>query len=404
MTEPQLPPPEPRKPRHAALWAALVLALAAAGVWWFYFHNANNTAGRTAPPLPVTVVPAATGDMPISFTALGTVTPLASVTVQSQISGYLASVAFHEGQEVNAGDVLAQIDPRTYQAALDQAEGQLARDQAQLDGARVDLKRYAALMKQDSIAKQTYDDQSATVRQLEGTVKLDQGTVDTARVNLNYCRIVAPIAGRLGLRQIDPGNYVTPSSTTGLVVINQMRPISVIFSLPSDDLPPVMKQTRAGLTLAVAAFDRAGLTKIADGTLASFDNGIDVTTGTFKLRASFANEDEALYPNQFVNIRLTVDTLKDAVVIPVSAVQRGSPGTFVYVVQSDNTVAVRAVKLGPGAGERVAVTDGLAVGEPIVTDGADKLKQGAKVAPRPAAAQATGAPADTPPPPAPGQP
>jgi multidrug efflux system membrane fusion protein len=377
--------------RRVGIITAVAIALIVLLVWWF--HN-PKTAARGQAPLPVVAVAAVTGDIAITYTALGTVTPFASVTVQSQISGYLASVAFQEGQDVKVGDVLAQIDPRPYQAALDQAQGQLARDQAQLEGARIDLQRYATLVKQDSIAKQTYDDQVATVHQFEGTVQLDQGAVDTARLNLAYCRIVAPAAGRLGLRQVDAGNYVTPSLATGIVLINQMQPISVLFSLPEDDLLPILKRTHAGAILPAAAFDRSGVTKLEDGTLATVDNTISTTTGTFQLRASFANADEMLYPNQFVNIQLTVDVLKNAVVIPSSAIQRGSPGTFVYRVQADNTVAIAKVVLGPSQGESQAITSGLSVGDLVVTDGADKLKNGSKVS-LPAAAPAT-VPAPTP--------
>jgi multidrug efflux system membrane fusion protein len=387
--------------RRAGIIAVIVIALIALFVWW---HHTPKSAARGQAPLPVVAAPAVTGDIAITYTALGTVTPLASVTVQSQISGYLASVAFQEGQDVKVGDVLAQIDPRPYQAALDQAQGQLARDQAQLEGARIDLQRYATLVKQDSIAKQTYDDQVATVHQLEGTVQLDQGAVDVARLNLAYCRIVAPAAGRLGLRQVDAGNYVTPALATGIVLINQMQPISVLFSLPEDDLLPILKRTHAGAILPAAAFDRTGVTKLEDGTLATVDNTISTTTGTFQLRASFVNADEMLYPNQFVNIQLTVDTLKNAVVIPSSAVQRGSPGTFVYRVQADNTVTIAKVVLGPSQGESQAIISGLSVGDLVVTDGADKLKNGAKVSLPAAAPAAVPAPATAPPeqtPPAP---
>ena len=376
--------------RLAAIGLGLVALFA---LWWFTGQHGQGGNARGAAPMPVVAVAAVSGDIAITYTALGTVTPLSSVTVQSQISGYLASVAFQEGQDVKAGDVLAQIDPRPYQAALDQATGQLTRDQAQLDGARIDLARYATLMKQDSIAKQTYDDQVATVNQLAGTVQLDQGAVETARVNLAYCRITAPAAGRLGLRQVDPGNYVTPSLASGIVLINQMQPISVLFSLPEDDLVPILKRLHAGATLASAAFDRTGMTKLENGTLATVDNTISTTTGTFELRASFANADELLYPNQFVNVQLTVDTLKNAVVIPASAIQRGSPGTFVYLVKSDNTVAVQKVVLGPAQGESQAITSGLAVGDLVVTDGADKLKSGSKVSLPTAAASPTSPPA-----------
>ncbi|HXM84258.1 MAG TPA: MdtA/MuxA family multidrug efflux RND transporter periplasmic adaptor subunit, partial [Stellaceae bacterium] len=395
-------PDKPRQPprllekyhltHRRLVWIGVGLLAVIAALWWFTGQHGKNNARATAP-LPVVAAAATTGDIDITYTALGTVTPLASVTVQSQISGYLTAVAFKEGQEVKAGDVLAQIDPRPYQAVLDQAEGQLARDQAQLDGARVDLTRYATLMKQDSIAKQTYDDQAATVRQLEGTVQLDQGTVDTARVNLGYCRITAPVSGRLGLRQVDPGNYVTPSQTNGLVLINQMQPISALFSLPEDDLLPILKRTHAGATLPAAAFDRTGVTKLADGNLATVDNTINTTTGTFQLRANFANADEMLYPNQFVNIQLTVDVLKNAIVIPSSAIQRGAPGTFVYLVKPDDTVTVQKVVLGPSQGESQAITSGLAAADLVVTDGADKLKNGAKVSLPTAASPASPAPA-----------
>ncbi|MDE2227440.1 MAG: MdtA/MuxA family multidrug efflux RND transporter periplasmic adaptor subunit [Alphaproteobacteria bacterium] len=367
--------------RRPLFWGGVALAaLIVIGLW---IALRPGTAPRTTPPLPVVVATASTGAMPVVYSALGTVTPLASVTVRTQISGQLVAVGFTEGQEVKIGDFLAQIDPRPYQAVLDQADGQLARDQAQLAGARVDLARYAVLMKQDSIAKQTYDDQAATVRQLEGTVKLDQAAVESARVNLSYCHIVAPVAGRIGLRQVDPGNYVTPSDTNGLVLLNQMQPISVLFSLPQDDLEAVLKGSRGGAKLPVAAYDRTGVTKLADGMLESIDNTINTSTGTFQVRAAFANADEKLFPNQFVNVQITVDVLKNVVVIPSAAIQRGAPGTFVYTVNHDNTVAVRPVTLGPSTADRVAVLKGLQAGESVVVDGADKLKNGAKVVLRP---------------------
>src|SRR5487761_1411049 len=364
-----------RRPR---LWGGVGLAaLVVVGLW--IVLRPGSRAPSTTPPLPVVATPAATGTMPVIYTALGTVTPLASVTVRTQISGQLVAVGFTEGQEVKAGDLLAEIDPRPFQAALDQAEGQLERDQAQLAGARVDLARYAVLIKQDSIAKQTYDDQAATVHQFEGTVKLDQAAVETARVNLSYCRILAPVAGRVGLRLVDPGNYVTPSDTNGLVLLNQMKPISVLFALPQDDLEAVLKGVHAGAMLPVAAYDSTGSTKLADGALASVDNTISTSTGTFQLRASFANADEQLFPNQFVNARITVDTLKNVIVIPSAAIQPGEPGTFVYVIGAVDTASVRPVTLGPSAGENVAILKGLQAGDRVVVDGADKLKNGAKV-------------------------
>lgn len=363
--------------RPRLFWGAIALAaLVVVGLW---IALRPRSTPHAVLPLPVVAATSAAGEMPVIYTALGTVTPLASVTVRTQVSGQLVSVGFTEGEEVKAGDFLAEIDPRPFQAALDQAQGQLERDQAQLGGARVDLARYGVLIKQDSIAKQTYDDQVATVHQLEGTVKLDQAAVETARVNLSYCRILAPVAGRVGLRLVDPGNYVTPSDTNGLVLLNQMKPISVLFSLPQDDLEAVLKGVHAGAKLSVAAYDSTGNTKLADGTLASVDNTINTSTGTFQLRASFANADEQLFPNQFVNAHITVDTLKNVIVIPSAAIQRGEPGTYVYVVGSDDTASVRPVTLGPSAGETVAILKGLQAGDRVVVDGADKLKNGAKV-------------------------
>ncbi|MDE2165011.1 MAG: MdtA/MuxA family multidrug efflux RND transporter periplasmic adaptor subunit [Alphaproteobacteria bacterium] len=371
--------------RRRLYWAAAALAAVVIIGLWIALRPSPKGPGA-APSIPVVATPAKIDNMPVIYDALGTVTPLASVTVRTQISGQLVAVGFTEGQEVQAGAFLAQIDPRPYQAALDQAQGQLARDQAQLAGARVDLARYALLMRQDSIAKQTYDDQASTVRQFEGTVKLDEAAVETARVNLSYCHIVAPVAGRVGLRQVDPGNYVTPSDTNGIVVLNQMRPISVLFSLPEDDLEAVLKGSRGNAKLPVAAYDRTGATKLAEGTLQSIDNTVNTSTGTFELRAAFANENETLFPNQFVNVQIMVDVLKNVVVIPSAAIQRGAPGTFVYVVNQDNTVSVRPVTLGPSAAENVATLKGLQANERVVVDGADKLKEGAKVVLRPPAA------------------
>lgn len=389
--------PEQRVDRRGWLFwgGAALAALVVTGLW--IGLRPRGTAPRTTPALPVVASTAEPGEMPVTFTALGTVTPLASVVVRTQISGQLMTVGFTEGQEIKAGDFLAQIDPRPYQAALDQAQGQLARDQAQLAGAQVDLARYAILIKQDSIAKQTYDDQAATVRQLEGTVKLDEAAVETARVNLAYCHIIAPVSGRVGLRQVDPGNYVTPSDTNGIVLLNQMKPISVLFTLPEDDLEPVLKGSRGSAKLPVAAYDRTGLTKLAQGTLASVDNTVNTSTGTFQLRADFANADESLFPNQFVNIQITVDVLKNVIVIPNAAIQRGAPGTFVYVVGHDDAVAVRTVTLGPSDGDHVAILKGLQAGDSVVVDGADKLKNGAKVILRPPSTAAPAAPAAAPP-------
>jgi multidrug efflux system membrane fusion protein len=336
----------------------------------------NKRGGDTQP---VGIATAEKGDIGIIDQALGTVTPLATVTVHTQIAGILMQIAFTEGQEVKKGDFLAQVDPRPYEAALAQQEGQLAKDEAALKDAQIDLKRYQTLVEQDSISRQQLDTQIATVHQDEGAVKTDEASVANAKLNLVYCHITAPTSGRIGLRQVDQGNYVQTSDTNGIVVITQMQPMSVIFVLPADDLPAILKHIHAGETLQATAYDSTNTTKIATGTLSSIDNEIDTTTGTIKLRAMFDNADEMLFPNQFVNIALLVDTLKDATVIPTAAVQRGAPGTFVYLVKPDNTVAVTPVTLGPTENDRVAVLKGLNVGDQVVTDGTDKLKDGAKI-------------------------
>jgi len=330
-------------------------------------------------PQPVSVATARAGDMPIVITALGTVTPLASVTVRTQLSGTLQSVYFEEGQMVKKGDVLAQIDPRPYQISLANAEGQLARDQALLATAHLDLKRYQTLLSQDSIASQQVDTQASLVRQYEGTVKSDQANVDTYKLDLTYARITAPVSGRVGLRQVDPGNYVTPSDTNGIVVLTQLEPISVIFTTSEDNLPSITKQLRAGKKMPVTAYDRSNTTMLERGSLETLDNQIDTTTGTVKLRASFVNHEQALFPNQFVNARLLVDTIHDAVIVPTSAVLNGSQGQYVYVAKPDNTVSVRLVKVGLVDAERTSIASGLGVDERVVTDGSDRLREGAKI-------------------------
>ncbi|MGH7087400.1 MAG: MdtA/MuxA family multidrug efflux RND transporter periplasmic adaptor subunit [Stellaceae bacterium] len=377
-------PPEPRRGwGRPALWTALLLAVLGALAWWVHTRPAPSLrAGRFAQGTVMPVVPAtaAAGTIDITYDALGTVTPLATVSVQAQIAGRLTEVAFHEGQEVKKGDFLAQIDPRPYQAALDQSMGQLRRDQAILQEARTDLARYQKLAAQNSIARQQAEDQQYVVQQDEGTVKVDEALVENAQLNLSYCRIVSPIAGRIGLRQVDPGNYVQVAGATPIAVITQMQPMSVVFTLPEDILPQVLTRLRAGATLPVTAYDRSNTTKLGDGTLTAVDSAIDPATGTVKLRADFPNPGELLFPNQFVNAHLLIDTLKDATVIPAAAVQRGQPGTFVYLIKPDDTVTVRKVTLGPQQGESVAVTQGLSPGDKIVLDGADKLKEGAKIA------------------------
>ncbi len=396
--ETSLPEASPRPPRSRGKLAALAAVLIVAGIVLLRWQPWNKAPASVATepargghmrhggpgamanlPQPVTVATAANGDMPVVVTALGTVTPLADVTVRTQLSGTLQSVNFQEGQMVKAGDVLAQIDPRPWQISLENAEGQLVRDQALLATARLDLKRYQTLLAQDSIASQQVDTQASLVKQYEGTVKSDQANVDTYKLDLTYARITAPVSGRVGLRQVDPGNYVTPGDTNGIVVLTQLQPISVIFTASESDLPVILRQMRTGAKLPVAAYDRSNTTPLENGQLATLDNQIDTTTGTVKLRANFANPDQMLFPNQFVNARLTVDTIRNAVIVPTAAVLNGSQGQYVYVAKPDNTVTVRLVKVGPVDGERTSIASGLEAGERVVTDGSDRLREGAKI-------------------------
>jgi multidrug efflux system membrane fusion protein len=345
-------------------------------------------------PLPVLVNLARKSDLNIVLDGLGTVTPLATVTVRTQINGELTSVNFTEGQLVNQGDLLAIIDPRPYQVQLEQAQGQLLEAQAQYKEAQIDLDRYQKLSTQDSISKQQVDAQQALVSQYEGMVKTNQAAVDSAQLNLTYCHITAPFSGRVGLRLVDQGNYVTPGDATGLAILTEVRPISVIFTLPEDNIPAVLKQVRAGATIRVDAYNRDSTVKLATGSVATLDNTVDPTTGTFKLRAVFPNDDDALFPNQFVNVTMLLDVLKGATVIPTSAIERGQQGSFVYVVGADNKVAARVVTLGAVDGERQAVLSGVSPGDKVVVDGADRLKDGIEVVPsfptRPGASGAGG--------------
>ncbi len=306
-------------------------------------------------------------------------TPLATITVQTQINGQLVDVGFKEGQTVQKGNFLAQIDPRPYQAALDQAQGMLLHDQGLLDQAQSDLIRYQTLAKQDSIALQQVADQQYLVKQDTGTVASDKATIETDKLNLVYCHIVAPVTGRVGLRLVDPGNYVQTSTSTGLVVLTQTEPISVIFVVPEDDVQTIWQEMRAGHTLSVTAYNRSDAKPIATGTLESVDNEIDTTTGTIKLRANFPNKDEALFPNQFVNARLNVRTLSNVTVAPVAAIQHGAPGAFVYLVKPDSSVTVQPVTTGVADGDNVEIVSGLKPGDTVVVDGADRLRDGAKV-------------------------
>jgi multidrug efflux system membrane fusion protein len=330
-------------------------------------------------------------DVPVFVDALGTVTPLATVTVQTQISGYLTDVKFTEGKLVQKGDWLAQIDQRPYEILKNQYEGQLAHDQGLLAQAKVDLVRYQTLVKQNSIATQQADDQAFLVQQYEGTVKQDQALVAAQALNIAYCRIISPVTGRVGLRLVDPGNYVTASSATGIAVVTQLQPITVIFAVPEDDLPDIMPQLNSGGTLQVTVFDRANQKQLAVGKVIAVDNQIDVTTGTVKVRAQFDNTDNALFPNQFVNARLLVKTLQSAVTVPTAAIQRGAPGatgsalgSYVYVINADSTVSVRQITTGPTYMtpdniSLTAVLSGLQAGDRVVTDGSDRLREGLKV-------------------------
>jgi multidrug efflux system membrane fusion protein len=360
-------------------------------------HGAGRGHGGQNGPVAVAVAQVTPGDIQIRIPALGTVTTLANVTVRTQISGTLQKILFTEGELVHQGAIIAEIDPRPYEAALETVKGNLRRDQALLADARLDLKRYEGLVKEDSIAEQQLDTQRALVEQYVGTVESDQGQVKTAEVNLLYTRIVAPVTGRVGIRQVDQGNYVTPGDTNGIVVINQLQPISVLFSIPEDNVTALMKKVRTGATLGTEAYDRANAVKLASGRLLTVDNEIDTTTGTVKLRAQFDNTDGALFPNQFVNIELLLDLLQNQLIMPNAAVRRGAPNgvvtTFVYLVNPDRTVTVRPVTLGVVDGERVAVVAGLAAGDLVVTEGGDRLREGAKVS-LPSAAPANDAPAN----------
>ena len=377
-------------------WVWLLVACLLGGSAWFVFAKTDSGKADSKPggmqpgggkggaggqnrPQPVMTATARSGDVNLYLNGLGTVVPLATVTVRTRVDGQLNDVMFREGQVVKQGEVLAQIDPRPFQVQLEQAEGQMAHDQALLRNAKADLERYKTLFEQDSIAKQQLDTQASLVGQYESTLKVDQATIDNARLQLTYSRVTAPISGRLGLRQVDAGNIVHASDTNGIVVITQLQPITVVFTLPEDNISAVMKKVHAGQKLTVDAFDRAGKLKIGTGTLLTVDNQIDTTTGTIKLKAQFPNEDSSMFPNQFVNARMLLDVKHDAVLIPSAAILRGTQGLFVYVAKEDKTVTVRPVKVGTTEGESSSIDSGLAVGEVVVTDGTDKLREGAKI-------------------------
>jgi multidrug efflux system membrane fusion protein len=343
--------------------------------------SAGGPAGASRA-VPVVTAPVRTGDLDVYLTALGSVTALNTVTVRSRVDGQILQVLFNEGQVVHAGDLLAQVDPRPFQAQLTQAEGQLARDRALLENARVDLVRYRTLVAQEAVPRQQLDTQAALVKQYEGTVKVDQGMIDGIRLQLAYCRITAPLSGRVGLRLVDPGNIVHATDINGIVVITQVQPIAVVYTVAEDSLPPILRRFRTASPVPVDAYDREMRTRLATGTLVAIDNQIDPTTGTVKLKASFQNADGALFPNQFVNARTLVDVLRAAVLVPAEAIQRGPQGAFAYVIRPDGTAESRATDVGPSEGGIVAVRKGLAAGETVVVDGADKLQDGTRVEPR----------------------
>ncbi len=346
-------------------------------------------------PLPVAVAQVAARNVPVVIEALGTVSPLATVNVRPQVTGALERIVFQEGEMVHAGSLLAVIDPRPYQAALDQARGQLARDQAALASAKIDLARYKRLLAQDSVSEQTYTDQRATVGQDQAQVEADQAAVESARLNLSYCNITSPVTGQVGLRQVDLGNLVQADQATPIVTVTQMRPMSVLFTVPENELAEIFRQMHGAGSLEVEAYSRDMRHLIATGKLASVDNEINTTTGTLQMRAMFSNDQLQLFPNEFVNVKLILRTLKNQLVVPGAAVQNGPSSNFVYVVGPKDTVSLRTVVTGPSDGAFISIMKGLKLGETIVTDGADQLRNGAHVripGERPAAARGGKAP------------
>jgi multidrug efflux system membrane fusion protein len=402
---PATPEPEARPVRRASRrsrWIGSIVALIAVGLigWlaWYLTHQPKVAAAGGPPgaggpggpgggrggrggaaPSTVGIATAKQADIPVVLEALGTVTPVANVTVRPQVSGIVTQVLFKEGQMVKKGDLLATIDPQQYQMALSQAQGATVRDQASLEAAQVTLARYRTLLSQDSIARQDVDTQAALVKQLQGTVIIDRANEGAARLNLGYARLIAPVTGRVGLRPLDAGNYISAGDATGLAVITQVDPIDVEFSVPQDRVPDIQARLAAGATLAVGAWDRARTKQLDAGTFSTLDNLVDVTTGTVKAKARFANPNGGLFPNQFVNVRLLLRTISAAVVVPVTSLRHGPNGDFVYVLKDDKTVELRNVKSGQSSTDNVEITTGLEVGEVVVTEGGDRLKDGARV-------------------------
>ncbi|HXX23446.1 MAG TPA: efflux RND transporter periplasmic adaptor subunit [Terriglobia bacterium] len=386
---PPVSPEPPGKERRRRWWVwLLVVAVLAYGAYRIRkgmvapqaatVSAPGSRPGRDFGAVPVVAVQATKGDIGVYFTGLGAVTPIHTVAVKSQIAGYLMQVLYKEGQIIQQGDALAEIDPRPYQVMLENAEAGLLRDQANLDNAKVDLKRYQTLVPVRAVPEQQLATQEALVKSYEGVVKADQAQIDTAKLDLVYCHITAPITGRVGLRLVDPGNYVTPTDATGLVVITQIQPISVIFTLPEDQLPAIMQQMNLGARLRVDAYDRE-MKKIAQGWLETIDNQIDPTTGTFKLRANFDNRDGVLFPNQFVNCKLLVEEKHGVTLVPTAVVQRNSQRTYVFLVKPDSTVTVKTITIGTTEGDESEVTSGLAPGDDVVMTGVDRLQEGTKV-------------------------
>src|SRR5579864_3692384 len=386
LAEEQARQPKPRW-RRRLVWLSVVVLIAI--VLYIVFRKPTNTQTATARPggagprgamvVPVVAAKAQKGNIDVYYTGLGSVTPIYTVTVKTRVDGQLMNVYYKEGQTVRKGALLAEIDPRPFKVQLTQAEGQLLKDQAALENARVDLARYEVLLPRNAIPEQQVATQKAVIAQDEGAVKTDQGNIDNAKLNLVYCRVTAPISGRIGLRLVDPGNIVHASDANGLMVITEVEPISVIFTISEDQVPAVAQAVHAGRKLQVDAFDREMQHKIAQGTLATIDNQIDQTTGTLRLRAIFNNKDGALFPNQFVNARLLVQEKQGVTIAPTAAIQRNSQSTYVYLVKPDQTVTVRPVTLGTTEGDRTEIASGLVPGDVVVTSGVDKLQEGSKV-------------------------